>query len=87
MYDIDVFRDLCVDPVDTINFGISCNNQFYVDLSVAFGWMHGSAVFQMTSDAIAFMLKDLGCKVHAYFDNYMVVAPRGRAFVRIWAFP
>ena len=29
------------------------------------------------------MMKDLGCKVHAYIDDYMVVAPRGRAVVSL----
>ena len=32
-------------------------------------------MFQMTSDTIAFMMKELGCKVHAFIDNYVVVAP------------
>ena len=32
----------------------------------------------MTSDAIAFMMKELGHKVHAYIDDYVVVAPRDR---------
>ena len=36
--------------------------------------------FQMTSDAIAFMMKGFSCKVHAYIDDYVVVAPRDRAY-------
>ena len=44
-----------------------------------FGWTHGSAAFQMMSDTIAFMMQDLGCKVHAYIDDYVVVAPRNKA--------
>ena len=82
IFKVDVacsFNNLRVDPVDAVKFGISWNDQFYVNLSVTFGWMHRSAAFQITSDIIAFMMKDLGCKVHAYIDDYVIVALRSRA--------
>ena len=99
IFKVDVacaFRNLRVDPVDAIKFGISWDDRFYVDLRVAFGWTHGSVAFQMTSDANAFMMQDLGCKVHAYIDDYVVVAPKSKAdnffmlwsaYYRTWAFP
>ena len=82
IFKVDVpcaFRNLCVNPVDAVKFGISWNDQFCIDLSIAFCWTHMSAAFQMTSDTIAFMMKDLGCKVDAYIDDYVVVAPKSRA--------
>ena len=83
IFKVDVaraFRNLRVDPVDAVKFGISWEGRSYVDLSVAFGWTHGSASFQMASDAIVFIMKGMGCKVHAYIDDYVIVAPRGLAF-------
>ena len=44
---------------------ISWGEHSYVDLCIAFGWMHGSTAFQMASDAIVFIMKGMGCKVHA----------------------
>ena len=83
IFKVDVaraFRNLRVDPVDTVKFGISWGGQSYVDLSVAFGWTHGSAAFHMASDAIGFIMKGMGCKIHAYIDDYVIVAQRGLAF-------
>ena len=83
IFKIDVaraFRNLRVDPVDAVKFGISWGDQSYVDLSVAFGWTHGSAAFQMASDAIGFIMKGMSCKIHAYIDDYVIVAQRGLAF-------
>ena len=83
IFKVDVaraFRNLHVDPVDAVKFGISWEGRSYVDLSVAFGWTHDSASFQMASDAIVFIMKGMGCKVRAYIDDYIIVAPRGLAF-------
>ena len=55
MYKIDVaraFRNLRVDPVDVVKFGIHWDNHFYLDQSIAFGWTHGRAAFQMVSGAV-----------------------------------
>ena len=68
-----------VDPGDTFKFGISWQDQLYVNLSVAFGWTHRSASFQMASDTIAFIMKGMGCKVRPYIDDYVSVAPRHKA--------
>ena len=90
IFKVDVarsFNNLRIDPVDAVKFGISWNDKFYVNLSVTFSWTHRSAAFQMTFDTIAFMTKDLGCKVRAYVDDYVVVAPQSRAneFFMLWS--
>ena len=63
------FRNLRVDLVDTVKFGISWDGHSYSDLGVVFGWTHGSATFQMASEAIVIIMKGMGCKVQAYIDN------------------
>ena len=47
---------------------------FYLDPSVAFGWTHGSAAFQMVSDAVTHILKASGCSIFPYIENYVGVA-------------
>ena len=39
------FRNLRIDPADALKFGISWKGHYYLDLGVAFGWIHGSSSF------------------------------------------
>ena len=57
------FRNLRVDPVDAFKFGIKWNSKYYLDVALAFGWVHGSASFQMMSDAILHIMKHHDCKI------------------------
>ena len=60
------FRNLRVDPVDTFKFGIKWGNKFYL--------VHGSASFQMTSDAILYIMRRHNCRIFAYIDNFIIVS-------------
>ena len=82
IFKVDVsraFRNIRVDPVDSLKFGLQWQGQYYIDTVIAFGWMHGMASYQLLSDAIVFMMHEKGVKVHPYIDNYVVVVPRSRA--------
>ena len=82
IFKIDVaraFRNLRVDPVDAIKFGLSWRDALYIDAGVAFGWTHGSAAFQMVADAISYVMASSGCVVNPYIDDFIVVAPRADA--------
>ena len=51
--DVDrAFRNLRVDPADTLKFGIKWDNEYFLDSGIAFGWVHGRSAFQMVSDTI-----------------------------------
>ena len=41
-----------------------------------------SAVFQMVTDAISYVMASSGCVINAYIDNFIVVAPRAEARVQ-----
>ena len=73
------FRNLRVDPVDTFKFGIKWNNEYYLDVALAFGWVHGSASFQMTSDAILHIMKHHDCKIFLYIDDFIIVSEENDA--------
>ena len=82
LFKIDVaraFRNLRVDPVDSLKLGIMWNGNYYADLAVAFGWTHGSAAFQILSDAIAHIVAKAGIKLHCYIDDYIAVVPKTKA--------
>ena len=82
LYKIDVaraFRNIRVDPVDAVKLGIHWKDQYFLDLSVAFGWAHGSAVFQRISDAIVYIMRRHGYDLVAYIDDYIGVAPASSA--------
>ena len=55
------FRNLWIDPVDAFRFGIHWEGQFFPDVAAVFGWIHGTASFQMVSDAILYIMR------HAHF--------------------
>ena len=77
LYKIDVaraFRNLKVDPVDALKFGIQWDGLYFLDQSVAFGWTHGSAAFQMVSDAVTFIMHKHGAKIFAYIDDYIGIS-------------
>ena len=79
IYKIDVaraFRNLRFDPVDTTKFGIQWDGLYYLDQSVAFGWTHGSAAFQMVSDAVTFIMHKHGATVVSYSDDYIGIAEK-----------
>ena len=82
IFKIDVaraFRNLRVDPVDALKFGLSWCDALYVDSDVAFGWTHGSAAFQLVADTISYVMASSGCVINAYIEDFIVVAPRSQA--------
>ena len=81
MFKVDVtraLRNLPVDPVDALKLGIKWNNKFYLDKSVAFGWIFGMASFQLLSDFIAYFMRN-HCKLHSYIDDYVAVLLKRKA--------
>ena len=72
-------RNLRVDPADAFNFGIEWRGYTYLESAVAFGWMHGSAAYQILSDAIAFFMKQQGHKMFPYIDGYILVTSEDQA--------
>ena len=82
LFKIDVaraFRNLRVDPCDSLMLGIQWMGQYYADLAVAFGWTHKSGAFQLLSDSIAYIVDKAGIKLHCYIDDYIVVVPKAQA--------
>ena len=82
LFKIDVaraFRNIRVDPVDAVKLGIHWEGQYFLDLSAAFGWAHGSAAFQRVSDAIVYIMRRHGYDLVAYIDDYIGVAPASSA--------
>ena len=82
LFKVDVahaFRNLRVDPADTLKLGIRWVDAFYVDLAITFGWMHGSGSFHILSDASAHIMAKKGVKLHCYIGDYIVVISKPKA--------
>ena len=82
LFKIDVaraFRNLRADPVDAVKLGICWADKWYIDPAIAFGWASGTSVFQMVADAISFIMAKENCKIFAYVDDFIGVAPRAVA--------
>ena len=78
LYKIDMaraFRNIRVDPVDAVKLGIYWQGEYFLDLRIVFGWVHGSATFQRLSGAIVYIMRWKGYDLVAYLDDYIGIAP------------
>ena len=50
------FRNLGDDPKDGLKFGLKWGDSYFIDRAIAFGWVHGSASFQLVADAVRFII-------------------------------
>ena len=63
MYKIDIsraFRHIKVDPADIDLLGIQFQDKYFLDRLVAFGFRHGSLIFQRCTDAIRYIMTQNG---------------------------
>ena len=63
MYKIDIsraFRHIKVDPANIDLLGIQFQDKYFLDQSVAFGFRHGSLIFQRCTDAIRYIMTQNG---------------------------
>ena len=67
-------RYVFVDPADTIKLGIKWEGDVFIDVVVAFGWVHGSALFQRISDTIKYIMDKAEGKMIACIDDCILVS-------------
>ena len=79
------FRNLRVDPRDGLKFGLKWGDSYFIGGAIAFGWVHGSASFQLASDAVRFIMKKKGFDVFAYIDDFIIVSPKHKAHLAFHA--
>ena len=75
-----------VDPGDVLALGIKHRGSDYIDMSLAFGPVNGTAIFQRISDAIRKILRKEIIAVWNYIDDIFTCNPSegaDKAFNRI----
>ena len=81
-YKVDIaraFRQLKIDPADYRFLGLY-HESYYLDLSLPFGYVHGSKFFQRSSDAIRFIMRSFGVKVVNYIDDVIACGNTHQAY-------
>ena len=73
------FRNVRVDPADAIHLGVMWQNKYYIDKNLAFGAVHGTAIFERVSNLIHFILAKQGFKVLNYIDDIYAVCHKDTA--------
>ena len=77
IYKIDISRAFCqikVDPGDIDLLGFKFQNDYFLDLSVAFGYRNGSQICQRCTDAIRFIMAQHGFPyLHNYIDDLIYI--------------
>lgn len=69
------YRQLRVDPLDTLLLGLQINQAVFVDLCPSFGCRSSSAACQRTSNAISYLMRKEGHTIYAYLDDFAGCAP------------
>ena len=73
LFKIDIsraFRQIKVDPGDIDLLGLKFDNQYFIDLSVSFGYRHGSKIFQHCTDSIHHIMAKHGYTgLYNYIDG------------------
>ena len=72
LWKIDIsraFRNVRIDPQDAIHLGIMWQDQYYIDKNLAFGTVHGTAIFERITNFIRFILAKQGIKIFNYIDD------------------
>ena len=76
LYKLDIsraFRNLRIDPRDYGVMGLQWDHNYYVDVSVAFGYKHGSAQMQRLRDTIRHVMTSQRYAVFPYIDDIIGV--------------
>ena len=84
LFKIDIkraFRNFKIDPVDVHLLGLYWQEKYYVDLSLAFGYVHGTAICQRVTDAVRFICSQHGHWVVNYVDDFIGVDNPDRAML------
>ena len=68
-----------MDPADAIKFGIKWKGAFFLNVTAAFGWVHGSSLFQFVADAITYFMERHGFKAFAHIDDFILVTKKNEA--------
>ena len=72
LFKVDIsraFRNVRIDPADAIHLGIKWDNKYYIDQSLAFGAVHGTAIFEKIIDFVRFLMAKAGFQIHNYIDD------------------
>ena len=84
LYKVDIsraFRNVRMDPGDAVHLGIYWNNHYFLDKNLAFGAIHGTAIFQRITDFVRYLMAKHSFSVHNYIDDIYAVAHRDLADV------
>ena len=73
------FRNVLIDPADAIHLGIKWQEKFYLDKNLAFGAVHGTAIFERISNFIRFILANKGIQVWNYIDDIYACCHKDKA--------
>ena len=73
------FRNVRIDPGDALKLTMCHEGKFYVDRSLSFGAVHGTAIFQRITDAIRRILEYENIKVYNYIDDIFACVEEDRA--------
>ena len=82
LFKVDIsraFRNVIIDPADAIHLGLKLDNKYYIDQSLAFGAVHGTAIFEIITDFVRFLMAKEGFRTYNYIDDLYACCHEDRA--------
>ena len=73
------YRQLPVDPFDYPLLGYSWRDNLYFDVRLPMGLRSAAMACQRVTNAVCFMLSQVGCQVLSYLDDFMGISPPSTA--------
>ena len=73
------FRNVRIDLGDTLHLRICWKGKFFLDKNVAFGAVHGTAIFERITDLIRYILAKRGFTIYNYIDDIYACCHKDKA--------
>ena len=73
------FRNVRIDPGDALHLGICWKGKFFLDKNLAFGAVHGTAIFERITDLIRYILAKRGFTIYNYIDDIYACCHKDKA--------
>ena len=71
------FKHLAIDPGDIDLLGLHWR-QYFIELSLVFGYKRGSDLFQRLSDSIRYIMASEGFYILNYLDDHLIFGPKDK---------
>ena len=76
-----------INQADAVDLGIKWKDKYYIDQTLAFGAIHGTAIFERITDFVRFLMAKKGFQIHNYVDDLHACCHENQAEIAFQTLP